>query len=167
MALNLCFNHLVLSTFRQCRSAILQRSAKAHNQYPPHSTGPSEKPLVYRDYAHFHYTINGIHDVMYNSTCILSPGNLAKISSIFLIYLSSIRQLTCEWSESSLATLEVMSKFCCQNPTLGSQSTPNSSRSSLQPGRPSRAIVLFAQRSIKSFAAMDGSSQWMRYAKSF
>ena len=28
VALSLCFNHLVLSTFRQCRSAIPQRSAK-------------------------------------------------------------------------------------------------------------------------------------------
>ena len=28
MALSLCFNHLVLSTFRQCRSAMPKRSAK-------------------------------------------------------------------------------------------------------------------------------------------
>jgi hypothetical protein len=28
VALSLCFNHLVLSTFRQCRFAIPQRSAK-------------------------------------------------------------------------------------------------------------------------------------------
>ena len=28
VALSLCFNHLVLSTFRQCRSAIPKRSAK-------------------------------------------------------------------------------------------------------------------------------------------
>ena len=28
MALSLCFNHLLLSTFWQCRSAIPQRSAK-------------------------------------------------------------------------------------------------------------------------------------------
>ena len=28
VALSLCFNHLVLSTFRQCRSAIPQKSAK-------------------------------------------------------------------------------------------------------------------------------------------
>ena len=42
VALSLCFNHLVLSTFRQCRSAIHQ----AYSQYPPHSTVPLEKSLA-------------------------------------------------------------------------------------------------------------------------
>ena len=47
VALSLCFNHLVLSTFWQCRSAIPKRSAKpiASIQYPPHSTVPLEKHL--------------------------------------------------------------------------------------------------------------------------
>ena len=45
VALSLCFNHLVLSTFWQSRSAIPKRSANSHSYYPPHSTVPMEKPL--------------------------------------------------------------------------------------------------------------------------
>ena len=38
---SLYFNHLVLSTFRQCRSAVRQ----AHSQNPPNSRVSLEKPL--------------------------------------------------------------------------------------------------------------------------
>jgi hypothetical protein len=44
LALSLCLNHLVLSTFWQCRSAIPQRSAKPIASI--YHTVPLEKPLA-------------------------------------------------------------------------------------------------------------------------
>ena len=44
--LSLCFNHLVLLTFRQCRFAIPRRSAKPINQYRPHNTEPLENTFT-------------------------------------------------------------------------------------------------------------------------
>ena len=40
---NLCFNHLVPSTFQQCSSAINPEVCQAHSQHPTHSTVPLEK----------------------------------------------------------------------------------------------------------------------------
>ena len=46
VALSLCFNHLVLSTFRQCRSAVPKRSAKPIARIHQTVEYPWRNPLV-------------------------------------------------------------------------------------------------------------------------
>ena len=42
---------------------------QTHRQYPPHSTVPSEKPLVYRDYARWTQLITFVHSSKLCDAC--------------------------------------------------------------------------------------------------